>query len=156
MYSGVAVGTDGLKVLEAPGVIVEVGLTKTDDEWTHKMVDLVAWCDDAALHALLAQSTIPLQHLLTDASPARIVIDKLVSAMVVAGWFLGLRLRTVDSWHGLIFVRYFAALALLVSVTGDDGVVSSAPALGKVLALAVCGQHLLIGCATVRRVVIAK
>lgn len=156
MYSGVAFGTDGLEVFEAPGVIVEVGLTETDDERTYKMVDLVAWCDDTALHALLAQSAIPLKHLFTDAAPTRIVIDKLVAAVIVAGWFLGFGFRTEYSWHGSIGVWYFTPLALLVTVTGDDGVVGASPALGKILSWTVGGHHLLIGGATMSRVVIAK
>lgn len=156
MNRGVAVCTDRLEILKAPGVIVEVGLTKTDDEWTHKMVDLVARSDDALLHALLAKSAIPLKHLLTDASPARIVIDKLVAAVIVAGRFLWFGFRTEYSWHSLIGVRNFTALALLVTVTGDDGVVGASPALGKIIAWTVGGHHLLIGGATMSRVVIAK
>ena len=152
---GVAFSADGLKVLKTPGVKVEVGLAESADERAHKVVDLVARGDNAALHALLAQSTIPLKHLLADAAPAWIVIDELVAAVVVAGWFLWFRFGSVYSRHNSIVVGFFAALFLLVSVAGNDGVVCSPPALGEILALSVGGQHLFIGCTTVSVVVVA-
>ena len=97
---GVAVGADGLQVVEAPGIVLEVGVRQSDNEGAHPMVDLVRRGEPPLFEALLAEAAIPCQHLLTDGPPAGVVVNELVAAVVVAGGFLGFGLRTVDAWHG--------------------------------------------------------
>ena len=103
MDCGVAVGADGLEVLKAPGVILEVGLAEADLEGADLMVDLVRRGQPPLFQAFLAEAAVADHHLLTQRSPAAVVIDQLVAALVVAGGFLGLVLRTVNAGHFLFF-----------------------------------------------------
>ena len=94
-----ALRTDRFKVFQAPGVIVEVGIGKADDERAHLVVHLCCRGEPSLLQALLAQASVTLHDGSADRAPARIVIDKLVASVVVARWTLRFGFRTVYSWH---------------------------------------------------------
>ena len=102
MYRGVAVAADGFEVIHAPGIIFEIGIGKAALEGAHTVVDLCRRSDEPFLDALLAEATIALKHGLTDRTPAAVVVDKLVAAVVVVAGLLGLGFGSKYSRHWLI------------------------------------------------------
>ena len=99
MDGGVAVAADGFEVGEVPGVEVEVLLAQSPLEGADAVVYLCGGREDAFGKALLAETAIAGHHLLTQRTPARVVVDQLVAAVVLVAGLLGFRLWTEDSWH---------------------------------------------------------
>ena len=94
-----AVAADGFEVGEVPGVEVEVLLAQSPLEGADAVVDLGGGREDAFGKALLAEAAIAGYHLLTQRTPSRVVVDKLVAAVVLVAGLLWLGLGTKDSWH---------------------------------------------------------
>ena len=99
MDGGVAVAADGFEVGEVPGVEVEVLLAQSTLEGADAVVHLCGGCEDATAEALLAEATIAGHHLLTQRTPARVVVDQLVTAVVLVAGLLGFRLRPKYARH---------------------------------------------------------
>ena len=99
MDGSVTFRADRLQVFEAPGVEVEVGLAQSTLEWADAVVHLRGGREDAFGKALLAEATIAGHHLLTKRTPARVVVDQLVAAVVLVAGLLGLRLGPKYTRH---------------------------------------------------------
>ena len=94
-----AVAADGFEVGDVPGVEVEVLLAQATLEGADAVVDLGGGSEDAFGKTLLAEAAIAGHHLLTQRTPARVVVDQLVAAVVLVAGLLWLGLGTKDSWH---------------------------------------------------------
>ena len=99
MDGGVAVAADGFEVGEVPGIEVEVLLAQSPLEGADTVVHLGGGREDAFGKTLLAEAAIAGHHLLTQRTPARVVVDQLVAAVVLVAWLLGLRLRPKYARH---------------------------------------------------------
>lgn len=99
MDGGVAVAADGFEVGEVPGVEVEVLLAQSPLERADAVVHLGGGREDAFGKALLAEATIAGHHLLTQRTPARVVVDQLVAAVVLVAGLLGFGLRPKYARH---------------------------------------------------------
>lgn len=102
VYCGMALRTDRLKVFQAPGVIVEVGIRKADDERAHLVVHLCCRGEPSLLKALLAQASVTLHDGITDRAPSRIVIHQLVSPVVLVAWLLWLWIWPIYACHRVL------------------------------------------------------
>lgn len=101
MDCGVAVAADGFEVGEVPGEELEVGVGQATLEGADAVVHLGGGREDAFGKALLAEAAIAGHHLLTQRTPARVVVDQLVAAVVLVAGLLGL-------WLGPKYARHRA------------------------------------------------
>ena len=99
MDGGVAVAADGFEVGEVPGVEVEVLLAQSTLEGADTVVYLGGRREDATAQAFLAEAAIAGQHLLTQRTPSRVVVDQLVAAVVLVAGLLWLRLGPKYARH---------------------------------------------------------
>lgn len=92
MYCAVAFAADGFEVGEVPGVELEVGVGQATLEGADAVVHLCGGREDAFGKTLLAEAAIALKHGFADRTPAAVIIDELVAAVVVVARLLWLRL----------------------------------------------------------------